>query len=165
MRTTTVREARVTGRLEHPGIVPVHALGRDEDGEIVCFPDVASPRRELASFVVHRDALEITARPTAQLDAVETGEVEDARGELAEARSGFRQAPALWKGSPKALTGLARCPAWPSASTRRRLRGDHRKRRRRARRAADVVRSKPQSAVRLIPSWTLDIRAIGGEKA
>ncbi len=27
-----VREARVTGTLEHPHIVPIHALGRDEDG-------------------------------------------------------------------------------------------------------------------------------------
>src|SRR5687768_1815817 len=29
-----VREARVTGGLEHPGIVPVHELGRRDDGTL-----------------------------------------------------------------------------------------------------------------------------------
>lgn len=35
LRTAMMREARIAGRLEHPGIVPVHALGRDERGEAV----------------------------------------------------------------------------------------------------------------------------------
>jgi hypothetical protein len=30
-----VHEARVAGHLEHPGVVPVHALGLDEDGDVV----------------------------------------------------------------------------------------------------------------------------------
>jgi len=30
-----IREARVTGRLEHPNIVPVHAVGRGLDGSVV----------------------------------------------------------------------------------------------------------------------------------
>jgi len=30
--TALVREARVTGALEHPNVIPVHALGRDADG-------------------------------------------------------------------------------------------------------------------------------------
>src|SRR5207245_5785846 len=31
-RARFVREAEITGRLEHPGIVPVYGLGRDPDG-------------------------------------------------------------------------------------------------------------------------------------
>jgi eukaryotic-like serine/threonine-protein kinase len=31
-RARFVREARLTGRLEHPGIVPIHGLGQDRDG-------------------------------------------------------------------------------------------------------------------------------------
>ena len=30
-----IREARVTGRLEHPNVVPVHAVGRGPDGSVV----------------------------------------------------------------------------------------------------------------------------------
>lgn len=32
---TLLREARVTGALEHPNIVPVHTLGRTDDGEVL----------------------------------------------------------------------------------------------------------------------------------
>jgi len=35
MRAAMMREARIAGRLEHPSIVPVHALGHDERGEAV----------------------------------------------------------------------------------------------------------------------------------
>ena len=34
-RTTMVREARIAGSLEHPNIVPIHALGQDEHGQAV----------------------------------------------------------------------------------------------------------------------------------
>jgi serine/threonine protein kinase len=29
-----LREAQVTGQLDHPNIVPIHELGRDDDGEL-----------------------------------------------------------------------------------------------------------------------------------
>jgi len=34
-RADLIREARVTGSLEHPNIVPIHALGVDEHGEVL----------------------------------------------------------------------------------------------------------------------------------
>lgn len=73
------------------------------------FGDVASLRRALVAFVVHRDALELAEKACARLDVVDAGELEDARGELVEARSGLRQSLSLWEGNARAAIGLARC--------------------------------------------------------
>jgi serine/threonine-protein kinase len=50
-----LREARVTGALEHPNVVPVHALGRDDDGQ----PAIVMKRIEGTSW---KDVLEADGR-------------------------------------------------------------------------------------------------------
>jgi serine/threonine protein kinase len=46
-----LREAEITGRLEHPGIVPVYVLGRDADGRPM---DTLSPRNDTPA-ISHRE--------------------------------------------------------------------------------------------------------------
>lgn len=52
-RSRFIREARITGCLEHPGIVPVHALGRHPDGRpfyVMRFIDGESLDQSIAAF-------------------------------------------------------------------------------------------------------------------
>ncbi len=73
------------------------------------YQSVAELRAALGEFVVHRDALQIAGRAEALLAAVEDGESEDPRGDLVEARSSFRSALSLWKGSARLREGLDHC--------------------------------------------------------
>ncbi len=57
--TRFLREARVTGQLEHPGIVPVHELGQREDGTLY-YPMKRIRGRSLAEVL--RDRKTLTAR-------------------------------------------------------------------------------------------------------
>jgi serine/threonine protein kinase len=51
-----LREARVTGALEHPNIVPVHALGRDEDGRpIIVMKRIEGTNWEEKLLAQHRE--------------------------------------------------------------------------------------------------------------
>ena len=73
------------------------------------YASVAELRAALGEFVVHRDALQIAGRAEALLAAVAHGESEDPRADLVEARSSFRSALSLWKGSERLREGLDHC--------------------------------------------------------
>ncbi len=63
MVAALLREAALAGTLEHPNIVPVHALGQDESGK----PVLVMKRIEGARWSTQLKA-DTTARPTASLD-------------------------------------------------------------------------------------------------
>ena len=50
-----VREAAITARLQHPGIVPIHGLGEDDDGPFYTMPFVGGRTLQQAIQEFHRD--------------------------------------------------------------------------------------------------------------
>ncbi|MBX3276300.1 MAG: serine/threonine protein kinase [Sandaracinaceae bacterium] len=73
------------------------------------FATVASLRRALEDFAVHRDALALAERAWARLDDIDAGAAQDPRAERLEARAGFRQSLSLWVRNERAQAGLDRC--------------------------------------------------------
>ncbi len=54
-RLRFVREAAITARLQHPGIVPIHGLGEDEDGPFYTMPFIGGETLHDAIRAFHRD--------------------------------------------------------------------------------------------------------------
>jgi serine/threonine-protein kinase len=54
-RVRFVREASITARLQHPGIVPIHGLGEDEDGPFYTMPFIRGTTLQEAIREIHRD--------------------------------------------------------------------------------------------------------------
>ena len=50
-----LREAAITARLQHPGIVPIYGLGQDEDGPFYTMPFIKGQTLQEAIDELHRD--------------------------------------------------------------------------------------------------------------
>ena len=48
-RRRFLREAAITGRLQHPGIVPIYGLGQDDDGPFYTMPLIEGQTLQAAS--------------------------------------------------------------------------------------------------------------------
>jgi serine/threonine protein kinase len=57
-----LREAQVTGQLDHPNIVPIHELGRDERGELFFTMKLVEGGASRRSIGGHRRAATSTSR-------------------------------------------------------------------------------------------------------
>ena len=54
-RRRFLREAAITARLQHPGIVPIYGLGQDEDGPFYTMPFIQGQTLQEAIDELHRD--------------------------------------------------------------------------------------------------------------
>ncbi len=54
-RRRFLREAVITAQLQHPGIVPIHGLGEDEDGPFYTMPFIRGETLQVAIERFHRD--------------------------------------------------------------------------------------------------------------
>ncbi len=55
-RSRFLREAAITARLQHPGIIPIHGLGEDEDGPFYTMPFIEGETFQEAIHAFHQDA-------------------------------------------------------------------------------------------------------------
>ena len=69
-RRRFLREAAITARLQHPGIVPIYGLGHDDDGPFYTMPFIQGQTLQEAIDAFHRDeSLRRRSRPAKPADS------------------------------------------------------------------------------------------------